>query len=749
MSKNVKEIVAKLSLEKKAAMCSGLNFWNLEPVEEFDIPPVMVSDGPCGLRKQSGAADNLGINESIRAISFPTGAVVASSYDRELMKKWGETLAEECHAENLGVVLGPAMNIKRSPLCGRNFEYFSEDPYVSGELASEYIMGVQSKNVGVSVKHFMANNQENRRMTASSNMDERTMREIYLAGFEKAVKKAKPWTMMSCYNRLNGKYVGEDHRILTEILRDEWGFDGYVMSDWGAVNDRVAALKAGLDLEMPASGQYNTDLIIKAVKDGTLDESVIDTACERMLTISLRYLENHYEAEFDYEGDHNTAQKMAEEGIVLLKNEDKILPLKEGAKIAFIGEFAEKPRFQGGGSSHVNSYKVTSPLEAAEGLNVTYAKGFIAASDKSDEALLAEAVETAKAADVAVLFVGIPDILESEGYERRDMKLPPNEVEVIEKVAAAQPNTVVIVHCGGCVEMPWLSEVKGVLYPYLAGEALGKAEINILTGAVNPSGKLTETFPIRLEDNPSYLWYGLGKDNADYNEGIYVGYRYYDKKKMPVLFPFGYGLSYTTFEYSDLKVSADEIKDTDGLTVSVKVKNTGDVFGKEVVELYVRNFEGIATRPVREIKGFEKVALNPGEEKEVTFELDKRSFAYWNTEMNDWVAETGVYGIEIGKSSRDIVLSADVKVESTGTLKPVFTINSTIGDIVTVPAGQQLFQQMFAQYGAGMENGDAPGDAGLGSDMLKMVMDMPLRGLAMLGGMTMDQVHGIVAMLNQ
>lgn len=533
--KKIKDLIAKMTLEEKAAMCSGADFWHTESCERLGIPASMVSDGPHGLRKQDDKADHLGVNESIKAVCFPAGCGTAASFNRDLLYHMGETLGNECQAEGVSVILGPAVNIKRSPLCGRNFEYYSEDPLVASETAGSLIRGVQSKHVGTSLKHFLANNQETRRMSVNEIIDERTLNEIYLAAFEGAVKKAKPWTVMCSYNRINGTYAAAHHKYLTETLRDKWGFDGYVMSDWGAVNDRVEDLKAGLDLEMPSSMGVNDKLIVEAVQNGTLEEQVLDTAVERILNIVYRYTENRdTEAVFNLDHDHEAAKKVAEETIVLLKNEN-VLPLTEGEEIAFIGKYAKKPRYQGGGSSHINSHKITGALDAAEAAgntHIVYAQGFDDKEDKTDEVLLAEAVETAKKAKAAVIFAGLPDAFESEGFDRKHMRMPDCQNELIERVEAVQPNTIVVLHNGAPVEMPWADRVKGILEAYLGGQAVGGAEYDILFGKVNPSAKLPETFPKQLEDNPSYLA-GFGEgDHVEYREGIFVGYRYYDKKMM-------------------------------------------------------------------------------------------------------------------------------------------------------------------------------------------------------------------------
>lgn len=747
---DIKKIVSQMTLEEKASMCSGADFWHTQGVERLGVPAVMMTDGPCGLRKQAGESDHLGLNDSVKAISYPTGSCVACSFDRDLIRESGEALGEECQAEDVAVLLGPAVNIKRSPLCGRNFEYFSEDPYLAGELSAAYIKGVQSKHIGTSLKHFAANSQEHRRMTSSSDVDERTLREIYLPAFEKSVKESQPWTVMCSYNRVNGEFSSENHKLLTEILRDEWGFEGAVVSDWGAVNDRVKGVPAGLDLEMPGPGTANTQKLVEAVKNGTLAEKDLDTAVERVLQMVDNYLSHRApDTKFDYERDHEKARQMAAESLVLLKNENDILPLSKEKKVAFIGKFAELPRFQGGGSSHVNSYKVTGALEAAEGLHITYAQGYSLDSVEPDQVLISEAAETAKAADCAVLFIGLPEVLESEGFDRKDMRLPACQEKLVEEVAKVQKNTVVVVHCGGAVEMPWIDSAKAIIYAYLGGEAVGSATVDILFGDINPSGKLAETFPLRLEDNPSYLYYFGEGDRTEYREGVFVGYRYYDKKAMPVLFPFGYGLSYTQFAYSDLKLDKTEMKDTDTLHVSVKVKNTGSRAGKEIVQLYVQDDESTVIRPVQELKGFEKVTLAPGEEKTVEFTLEKRAFAYYNTELADWHVETGDFTILVGKSSRDIQLSGKVHVESTVAIKRMFTMNSTLGDIMADPKGKAIIGQVMGQMG---ENAPMKpdGDEGFDPMMMAMMGYMPLRAIAMFAGDAVkpEMLQGLVDALN-
>lgn len=745
----IKDLIAKMTLEEKAAMCSGADFWHTESCERLGIPASMVSDGPHGLRKQDDKADHLGVNESIKAVCFPAGCGTAASFNRDLLYHMGETLGNECQAEGVSVILGPAVNIKRSPLCGRNFEYYSEDPLVASEIAGSLIRGVQSKHVGTSLKHFLANNQETRRMSVDEIIDERTLNEIYLAAFEGAVKKAKPWTVMCSYNRINGTYTAAHHKYLTETLRDKWGFDGYVMSDWGAVNDRVEDLKAGLDLEMPSSMGVNDQLIVEAVQNGTLEEQVLDTAVERILNIVYRYNENRdTEAVFDLDHDHEVAKKVAEETIVLLKNEN-VLPLTEGEEIAFIGKYAKKPRYQGGGSSHINSHKIIGALDAAEAAgntHIVYAQGFDDKEDKTDEVLLAEAVETAKKAKAAVIFAGLPDAFESEGFDRKHMRMPNCQNELIERVAAVQPNTIVVLHNGAPVEMPWADRVKGILEAYLGGQAVGGAEYDILFGKVNPSAKLPETFPKQLEDNPSYL--------AGFGEGDHVEYRYYDKKKMDVLFPFGYGLSYTTFAYSNLCLDKKTMKDTEELTVSVDVTNTGDRAGKEVVQLYVADKESTVIRPVKELRDFVKIELAPGETKTVTFTLGKRAFAYYDVQIHDWQVETGEFEILIGASSRDIALRDTVTVESTVKIPFHYTTDTTMGDIMSRPEAWKLVQSvlskgMFGQGSEVNEGGDAAKEAISDEMNAAMLQYMPLRGpVSFGGGVSMADVQKLVDRLN-
>ena len=737
---DIKALVSQLTLEEKAGLCSGADFWHTKAVERLGIPSTMVSDGPHGLRKQNQEADHLGVNESIKAVCFPAACATAASFDRSLLQRMGEAIGDSCQHEGVSVVLGPAVNIKRSPLCGRNFEYYSEDPYLAGQMASAFIHGVQSRNVGTSIKHFAANSQEHRRMSSSAEVDERTLREIYLPAFETAVKQEQPWTVMCSYNRLNGVYASENPWLLTEVLRNEWGFEGYVMSDWGAVSNRVAGVAAGLDLEMPASGGYNDRKLVEAVRTGKLEESVLDQAAERILNIVFRFTENAKpETPWDMEGQHALAAQLAAECMVLLKNENQVLPLKREDTVAFIGEFAAKPRFQGGGSSHINCFKTTSALEAAADLPVLYAQGYSAAEDTATDEQIAEAIAAAKAAKVAVIFAGLPDVYESEGYDRSHMRLPACQNRLIEAVADVNPNTVVVLHNGAPVEMPWVDRVRGVLEAYLGGQAVGLATLRVLYGDVNPSGHLAETFPKKLSDNPSYLSYGGEGNTAVYNEGVFVGYRYYDRKEIEPLFPFGFGLSYTSFAFTDLRLSAESITDQEILTVSVCVKNTGLRTGKTVVQLYVGDKESSVFRPVRELKGFEKVELQPGEEKTVSFRLDRRAFAFWNEQLHDWYAESGEYTIEVGSSSRDIAQRATVTVSSTAKLPRHYDLDSIFLDILNDPRARTVLKPLLdglreAFLPADRDKGEAAQEAISEEMNLAMLNYMPLRSLLSFGG---------------
>lgn len=748
---NIQEIIAQMTLEEKAGLCSGLDFWQTKAVERLGIPSIMMTDGPHGLRKQKAGNDHLGIFDSVPSTCFPAGAGMACSWDRELIKQVGAAIGEECQAEDVSILLGPGANIKRSPLCGRNFEYFSEDPYLSSEMAIGHIEGVQSQGVGTSLKHFAANNQEHRRMSVDAIVDERTLREIYLASFESVVKKAQPWTVMCSYNQVNGEYASENPYLLTDILKEEWGHEGFVVSDWGAVNERAKGLAAGLELEMPSSNGAGDQKIIDAVQSGTLAEAALDRAVGRLLSIIFKAVENDKEnASYDPEAHHQLARVAARESMVLLKNEDGLLPLKREGSYAVIGDFARNPRYQGGGSSHIKPTRLDDIYyslleEAGSYAKLSYSQGYVSDSDEPSLELIGQAIEAASQADTAIVFVGLPERYESEGYDRTHLRIPESQIRLIEAVADVQPNTVVVLSNGSAIEMPWISNVKAVLEGYLGGQALGGAISDLLFGNVSPSGKLAETFPMELEHNPSYLNFPGEGDTVEYKEGLFVGYRYYDAKRISPLFPFGYGLSYTTFAYSDLSVSSHSLKDTDTLQVSVKVTNTGAMQGKEVVQLYVKDVLSNVVRPEKELKGFAKIDLQPGETKQVSFTLDSRAFAYYNVKLKDWHVETGEFEILVGASSQEILLVESVVVESTVSLAKSYTRNSTIGDLIGDPQAAAIIQAMLSQAGEMMPMLQD------GSDMMiEMMRNMPIRAMVMFsqGAMTEQGLDELINLLN-
>lgn len=746
MSRDLKELISQLTLEEKAGLCSGKDFWRTKAVERLGIPSIMMSDGPHGLRTQKEESDHLGLNDSIQSICFPSGATLASSWDVDLLKKVGETLGEESQAEKVDILLGPAVNIKRSPLCGRNFEYYSEDPFLSTELATSFINGVQSQGVGSSIKHYAANNQEFKRMSVNTQVEERTLREIYLASFEGAVKNAQPWTVMCAYNQVNGDFCSQNKKLLTDILKDEWGHEGLVVSDWGAVFEREKGIAAGMELEMPSSHGYGDHRIVQAVQNGKLAEADLDKAVERILKVVFKAVDSRkVGTTYDKKAHHLIAKEVAAECMVLLKNEDNILPLSKKAKIAVVGAFAKTPRYQGGGSSHINPTQVDQPIEAIQALvgskvDITYAPGYAIENDDTDAILVYEAINNAKSADQVVLFIGLPDRYESEGYDRTHLLVPINQIALLHEIYSVQKNIVVVLCNGSPIEMPWLPMVKGLIEGYLGGQALGGAIAEILFGDVNPSGKLAETFPEKLSHNPSYLNFPGDQNRVTYNEGIFVGYRYYERKGIAPLFPFGFGLSYTNFEYVDIQLSDGEIKDTDTITVSVKVKNTGNVFGKEVIQLYVRDEVSAVNRPDQELKGFAKVALAPGEEKTVSFTLSKRAFAYYHVDLKDWHVETGMFEIRVGGSSNNTPLKAMVHVTSTVKLKVIIDQNSIIADFWDEPKAQAMigkFKEVFQD------------DTGaLGSDIVDILKGSVLRVLCMLNMITYEELDAFIEHLN-
>ncbi len=737
---NVEKIIEQMTIEEKAALCTGASHWSTTPIERLGVPEMIVSDGPHGVRRVPDV--HAVADTSLPATCFPTASCLASTWDVDLIHALGEALAEECIALNVDVLLGPGANMKRSPLGGRNFEYFSEDPYLAGEMAANMINGVQSKGVGTSLKHYTANNQEFQRFSISAEVDERTLREIYLPAFEKAVKEAQPWTVMCAYNKINGTFASEHDYLLNKILKDEWGFKGLVVSDWGAVRDRVAALKGGLDWEMPGPQDRRVKEVVAAVEADNLDEAVLNESVRRILRIVLMAAETPKEGEFDVDAHHALAQKVASEGMILLKN-NGLLPLKEQQQIAVIGRSAEHAHFQGGGSSHINPTKVAMPFNElkarAEDAEFTYAEGYPTDNSFRQE-MIDEAVTLAKEADVALLYIALPTFKESEGYDRQDLDLTNQQIALIKAVSAVQPNTVVVLNNGAPVVVAeWIDGVAAVLEGWMMGQAGGGAIADVLYGKVNPSGKLAETFPTKLSDTPSHLNWPGDAGEVRYGEGLFIGYRYYDAKQMPVQFPFGYGLSYTSFEYSNPQVSATSFKDTDGLTVSVDVTNVGEMAGKEIVQVYVHDHEAVLVRPEKELKGFAKVALEPGETKTVSIDLDFRAFAFYHPEYGQWITEDGKFDLLIGASAADIRQTVTVTLESTLNLPCILDKESTIREWMADPRGKAVFGPHYVQmeesareiFHSDDDNERYAMEGSLNMDIMDMFNDMPLVSVLM------------------
>lgn len=753
MNQKVIELLEKLTVEEKIALCSGADFWHTEAVKRLNLPPVMMCDGPHGLRKQEGESDHMGIHESIKTVCYPSASALASSFDEEVMEELGDALGKECQAENVGMLLGPGLNMKRSPLCGRNFEYFSEDPYLTGKLASAYIRSLQSNGVAACVKHFAVNNQETMRMNGSSNVDERTLNEIYLPAFEMAVKEGKTRSVMCAYNAVNGEFCADNKMLLTDILRNKWEFDGFVVTDWGAAKDVTKGIKARLNLVMPGGYGTHEAALRAALEKGEIKEEELDTVVADILQFILDYQEQKKKSATINRAElGKLSARIAAQCAVLLKNE-QILPLKQNDTIAFIGEFFEKPRYQGSGSSHINVDHVISAMEEAEKRHIsyTYAKGYQTEEEAVREELMQEAVRNATHADVAVVFAGLPDSYESEGFDREHDNLPENQNRLIEEIAKVQKNLVVVLHGGAPMHLPWFDKVKGLLCMYLGGQQVGVAAMRLLYGEENPSGKLAETWAKKISDTPAYLNFPGVEGQVDYCERIYIGYRYYDKKEMEVQFPFGYGLSYTSFEYTDINVDKVEATDQEKVKVTCKIKNIGDVFGKEAVQLYVGSLGSSADRPVKELKGFTKVSLMPGEEKEIEFILDRRSFAYYETQIHDWYAETGDYRIEIGSSSRDILLKTNVHIESSSELPYYYTLTSTIGSLRKTVKGRSILEQIMESMQAETEMSKSTSEAlGEGAKKMqeKMFFEMPLGALAGFGGKSVDEITMIINELN-
>lgn len=719
------EILKKLSLEEKAALVIGETAWTTTPVEHAGLPSMRVSDGPHGVRMV--AHPETMDETSVPATCFPTYALLAASWDPDLANRMGKAIAEEATEYGVDVMLGPGNNMKRSPLCGRNFEYFSEDPYLAGEMAVGIISGIQSKGIGTSLKHFAVNNQEFQRFIVDALVDERTLREIYLPAFEKAVKEAKPWTVMCSYNKLNGTANSQNSYLLTDILKKEWGFEGLVVSDWGAVTDRVKGVEAGLDLEMPGPRASHAKQIVEAVNSGALSEAKLDECALRIIKVVLKAHETKKGAAYNKEAHHSLAREIAGEGMVLLKN-NGLLPLKGQKKLAVIGHSAKEAYFQGGGSSNINSTKVDHPLEEikklASGMDVLFAEGYTA--DGSENAsLFGEAVAAAHSADAALIFVAPPTLKETEGSDRSDMDLSAPQIALIKAVSAIQPNTVVILNNSSAMAMSeWIDGTAAVLEAYMMGQAGAGAIADILFGKVNPSGKLAETFPLRLSDTPAYINFPGENKSVRYGEGLFIGYRYYDYCDKSVLFPFGHGLSYTTFKYSNAKLSADSIKDTDKVSVSVEVTNTGSVAGKEIIQVYVHDQKCRLVRPVKELKGFAKVELKPGETKKVSIPLDFRSFAFYDPHYMLWATEDGEFDILVGASAADIRCKLSLTVKSTVELPCMLTNESSMAEWLADQTGSPVIAPLYQEIlkviraNSGDETMDVP-------DFLKR--EMPLK----------------------
>ena len=662
-----KELLSKMTLEEKVSICSGKDFWTLRGVSRLGIPEITLTDGPHGLRLKNPNSNKSSLADSVPATCFPTAATTACSWDEDMLFKMGEAMAEECLAEKVSVILGPGVNIKRSPLCGRNFEYFSEDPLLAGKMAAALIRGIQSKNVGASLKHFAANSQEKKRMTIDSVIDERALRETYLTAFEIAVKESQPWTVMNAYNKLNGTYCSDNGYLQNRILRDEWGFEGIVVTDWGAANDRVTGMINGNDLEMPSSGGYNDAKVCKAVREGRMKEESVDVCADRMLSLILKSKDAMTVTSYDKSAHHKIAAEVCKNSLVLLKNEDNILPLSKDKTVAVIGEMARCPRYQGAGSSNINPTQLDDAFDALlkKGYKLNFAPGYNKKKDVVNEIMLKDACIVAERADTVLLFIGLTEEYESEGYDRSHLNLPASHVKLLEEILRVNENVAVVLYGGSPVVLPHLDKIKGLVNGYLGGQAGGSALAEILSGDFNPCGKLAETYPLSLEDTPCYSIYPASGTTAEHRESIFIGYRYYDIVKKDVLFPFGYGISYTDFEYSNLKLSKKKIKDTDEITVSFKIKNTGNVAGAEIAQIYVKDKESTNFCPEKELRGFKKVFLEAGEETTVEIILSKRAFAYYNVNIGDWHVESGEFEILVGASSRDIRLNGKVTVEST------------------------------------------------------------------------------------
>lgn len=722
-----------LTLEEKAALTSGTNPWSLGNVAAKGLPNYTITDGPHGLRKAQNT-ESMDVEENVPATCFPPAAGMACSWNPELVERVGEAMGEECIQEQVAVILGPGVNIKRNPLGGRCFEYWSEDPYLAGHTAVGIVKGVQSKGVGTSLKHFAANNQETDRLRISATISPRAMREIYLPAFEYIVKTAQPWTVMCSYNKINGVFSSQNRWLLTDVLRGEWGFKGIVMSDWGAVSDRVAALNAGLNLEMPPSNTDNQ--IVAAAKDGRIPATQLDEMAQGMIDLvaKARPAMSRDGYRYDVDAHNEVARQAAVESMVLLKNEDATLPVAKGAKIAVIGEFARTPRYQGAGSSLINPTKLTSFLDAIEerGVAADFAPGFTLDDAAQDPALTEQAVTAAQQADVVLLFLGLPAAYESEGFDRTTLDIPAKQVEVLDAVAAANPNVAVVLSNGSVVSIPWQGRAKAILETWLLGQAGGAALADVIFGDETPSGKLAQTIIDDVNDDPSAMNWPGEEGRVDYGEGVFVGYRYYDTFRKQVTYPFGYGLSYATFDVHDATVAKTGPRDAE---VTVTVTNTSDVAGAETVQVYVAPPKAKVARPVHELKGFAKVALEPGESKNVAIALDDRAFAYWSERFDDWHVEGGTYTVEVGVSSRDIVSRIDVEIDDDGKIMNLDEW-STFGEWLDDPIGAPILQHVLDDMAKEGGHPVIP-DSAL---MVMFLRSMPLRSLGVILGEAGEQV---------
>jgi beta-glucosidase len=772
------DILSKMTIEEKAAFLSGKGEWQTREFERLGIPSIFCSDGPHGIRKQAGAGDHLGLNASLPATCFPPAATIANSWDQELGQTLGETLGEEAMALGVNVLLGPGLNIKRSPLCGRNFEYFSEDPYLAGKMAASYVRGIQSKGVYACPKHFAVNSQELRRMAMDSVVDERTLREIYLTGFEIAVKEGGAKTIMSAYNEVNGTYANENKHLLKEILRDEWGFDGIVITDWGASNDHALGVAAGSNLEMPNPGLDSARELIAAVESGKISMADVDARCDELLDAVMTLYVNaqNRKEEFDKNTHHAIARKAAAESAVLLKNEDSILPLKKGARVAIIGDFAFVPRYQGAGSSLVNPTRVETVADMISSYDlqvVGMSRGY-SRNGQEDAETRKEALDLAQKADVVLFFFGLNEDSESEGMDRTHMRIPQNQINLLQELGAANANLVGIISAGSAIEMPWHHHFKALLHCYLNGQAGAGAVLDIITGAVNPSGKLSETIPRRLEDTSVYRYYPSRERTSEYREGPFVGYRYYDTAGVPVLYPFGFGLSYTSFEYSDISVNES------GVTFTIT--NAGDREGAEVAQMYVTLSGSRIFRPSKELKGFAKVFLKPGESKKVTIAFDDKTFRYFNVKTDRWEIEEGKYTVKVGPCSTEIKLSAEVSKSGTTDTYPYSKEELPSyysGKIENVPDAE--FEKLLGRaipdgkWSGNLSSNDAicqmyyaksglarfaykcltsrkkkADDSGKPDLNILFIYNMPFRAMAKMtgGAVSMEMVDGIVQIVN-